>query len=389
MKAFDVIVIGGGGVGTAAALSLARRGARVLVLERFRIPHDRGSSHGESRIIRLAYFEHPDYVPLVTEAYRLWRDLERECGETLLTRTGGLELGPPEGLLVRGNLESARRHGLAHEILDAGEIRRRFPAFRAENGTVGVYQRDSGILAVERCVAACAEAARRRGADVREGVTVRAIAPDAGGGVRVVADRGEVFRARRAVVTAGPWAPRLLAELALPLTIARQPVLFFEPKRADLFEAGRCPIFIWERPGGRFYYGFPIFRRPLVKVARHGGGEKADPDAVDRTIRPDDEATLREFLEPCLPEASGRLADGSVCLYTNTPDGDFVVDLHPRRREIAIVAGLSGHGFKFATVLGEILADLALDGRTPRPIARFRADRFLGDAGTRGYSRER
>jgi sarcosine oxidase len=369
----DVIVVGGGGMGTAAAWQLARRGARTMLLEQFSPGHDRGSSHGESRIIRLAYFEHPDYVPLLRAAYALWRETERASGEALLTITGGLELGPEGGVLVQGNLASARRHGLEHELLDAAAIRARLPAFRAEAGEAGVFQPESGVLAVERCVRAQAALARAAGADVREGVSVRAVLPD-GGGVRVESDAG-VFRAGRAVVAAGPWAGRLLASLGLPLVVARQTVAWFAPRRADLFAPGRFPIFIWERPEG-FFYGFPIVGRPGVKVARPGGGAAVTPETVDREFHAADEAPLRRFLERCLPEAAGELLGGSVCLYTNTPDGDFVIDLHPGAPQIALAAGFSGHGFKFAPVVGAILADLALAGRTAHPIGRFRAARF-------------
>jgi len=369
----DVIVVGGGGMGTAAAWRLARRGARALVLEQFSVGHDRGSSHGESRIIRLAYFEHPDYVPLLRAAYALWRETEAASGEPLLTITGGLELGPEAGLLVRGNLASARLHGLEHELLDAAAIRARFPAFGAETGVAGVFQPESGVLAVERCVRAQAALARAAGAEVREGVTVRAVLPD-GAGVRVESDAG-TFRAARAVVTAGAWAGRLLAGLGLPLAVARQTVAWFAPRRPELFVPGRFPIFIWERPEG-FFYGFPIVGRPGVKVARHGGGATATPETVDRRFRAEDEAPLRRFLETCLPEAAGALLGGSVCLYTNTPDADFVIDRHPEAPQIAFAAGFSGHGFKFAPVVGAILADLALAGRTDHPIGRFRTARF-------------
>ncbi|MBI3844189.1 MAG: N-methyl-L-tryptophan oxidase [Planctomycetes bacterium] len=373
MATWDAIVVGGGGMGSAAAYHLAKRGARTLVLEQFAIAHDRGASHGESRIIRLAYFEHPDYVPLVREAYALWREVEAESGVSLLTRTGGLELGPPEGALVRGNLESARRHKLEHEVLEADAIRWRFPAFHPADGTIGVYQPDSGILAVERCVRTHADLARRHGATIHEEETVRSITPT-GDGVRVETNRGS-YLADRAVVTAGPWAGKMLADLGLPLVVARQPVGFFEAKQPDLFALDRFPIFIWETPG-HFYYGFPMFGRPLVKIAHHGGGDRTTADTVDRTIRPSDEKLLRDFIEPCLPDAAGPMRDGSVCLYTNTPDQDFVIDLHPRAPQIAIAAGFCGHGFKFAAVVGAILADLALTGRTTRPITRFSANRF-------------
>ncbi len=373
MSDLDVIVIGGGGMGTAAAFHLARRGARTLLLEQFTIGHSRGASHGESRIIRLAYFEHPDYVPLVQEAYRLWREVEEESGLALLTRTGGLELGAPESTLVRGNLASATRHSLAHEVLDAAEIRRRFPPFHARDGTIGVFQPDSGILAVERCVETHATLARRHGAQVHEAEEVRAVQPD-GEGVRVETSRGRYF-AQRAVVAAGPWAGQLLADLGLPLTVARQPVCFFAPEHPERFEPSRFPIFIWEIPG-HFYYGFPTFGRPAVKIAHHGGGERTTADSVDRSIRPEDEALLRLFLDEYLPDAAGPRVDGSVCLYTNTPDSDFIIDRLPGAPQVAIAAGFSGHGFKFATVVGKILADLAIDGRTSRSIGRFRVGRF-------------
>ncbi|MBY0229861.1 MAG: N-methyl-L-tryptophan oxidase [Gemmataceae bacterium] len=350
----DVIVIGLGGMGTAAAWRLAQRGARVLAFDQFPLGHALGSSHGHSRIIRQAYYEHPAYVPLVRRAWEGWNELD----PSLLTPAPCLSLGPPGSPLVEGVRESARTHGLEVEDLTAEVVVRRWPAFRLDAGFDAVLERSAGILAVDRCVRAMADEARRLGADLRE---ERVLGWD-GGSVRT--ERG-AYRAPRLVVAAGPWAKALLPHL--PLTVMRQTAQWFAG------EAG-IPVFIAEAAGG-FFYGLPAHEGRGVKVSQHyGAPELPGPEGVERTVTEADETPVREFLRRHLPGVGAR-TDGSVCLYTLTPDRHFVID---RVGEAAVAAGFSGHGFKFAPVVGEILADLALEGGTRWPIGLFAAGRFGG-----------
>ena len=367
---FDVIVLGVGGMGSAAAFELARRGRRVLGLEQFALGHDRGSSHGHTRIIRKAYYEHPDYVPLVLRAFDRWRDLERRCGRTLLTECPCLSIGRPDGELVAGVRRSAEQHGLPVEQLDPAALRRRFPAFRFDDDYVGVLEHSAGFLLVDDCVRAHAEEAGRLGAVIRDGEPVLSWKAE-GGGVAVETAAGR-YAAARLVVTAGPWAGRMLGELGARLRVMRQVVLWFGPREPNLFQKDVFPIFIAETPDGDFY-GLPALNADGVKVARHyGAPELYDPSDAVRTVSAEDEAPVRRFLQAHLPAADGPVNRASVCIYTLTPDRHFLIDVHPAHPQVVFAAGFSGHGFKFASVVGEILADLAESGRTDRPIEMFR-----------------
>jgi sarcosine oxidase len=373
----DVIVIGLGGMGTAAAWQLARRGLGVLGLEQFAIGHDRGSSHGHTRIIRQAYYEHPAYVPLVRRAYELWYDLEQRQGVHLLTGCPCLTLGRPDGELVRGVWQSAAEHALPVEELSASEVRHRYPAFRVpDTDTVGIVEHSAGILHVDHCVRAQADEARRLGATLREHEPVLAWEPSAAG-VTVRTAAGQ-YSAARLVLTAGPWAARLLGNRGAALTVMRQVPMWFEPRDVALFRRDRFPIFIAETADA-YYYGLPALDPRGVKVARHyGAAELNGPEAVERTAGADDEAPVRQFLREWLPDADGPCRDASVCLYTLTPDRHFVIDTHPDAAGVALAAGFSGHGFKFAPVVGEVLADLVVSGKTTWPIELFRLGRFGG-----------
>ncbi|HTU25463.1 MAG TPA: N-methyl-L-tryptophan oxidase [Pirellulales bacterium] len=388
MRICDIIVVGAGGVGTAAASEAARRGARTIAIDRFAPGHDRGSSHGQTRIIRQAYFEHADYVPLLIAAYRLWERLEKESGQTLFEPVGLIEIGPAKGTVVSGVLASAAAHRLEVEQLTAEEVERRFPGLRMPAEMVGVFERGAGYLHVENAVRAQAAEAVRHGALLQLGETVRSWRAQAGG-VEVHTDR-ERYVGKRLIVSAGAWAGAILSDLNIPLTVLRKEVFWFAAA-ADVYRAERgMPTFLFDLPAkaaepqggneqpdklgnGGCFYGFPQIDDRGVKVAEHTGGERVDdPLNVDRRPDPHDARRVNDFCRAYLPALSARRLQHSVCLYTMTPDGHFVVDVHPEHPEVVLAAGLSGHGFKFVPVLGQILANLALDGRTALPIG------FLG-----------
>jgi sarcosine oxidase len=372
MAHFDVVICGLGATGSAALHHLARRGARVLGLDRYPPGHDRGSSHGGTRIIRLGYFEHPSYVPLLHRAYALWRELETTSGQELLTITGIAEIGPPDGVLVPGTLASARHHSLRHEILAANELMQRYPAFRLPPDYVAVLQPDGGFLEVEPAIAAQLALAAAAGAQIRRRKTVRAIELQPGS-VRVVTDHA-VVEAGAAIVAAGPWTGSLLP--SLPLRVTRQVMAWFEPQDASLVAAGRFPVFMLESRHG-VHYGIPPHRAAGIKVAKHHHRDQsAEPDGCDRTVSAEDGALIRAALADHLPAANGRLIAAKTCLYTMTPDGNFIIDRMPGATNIIVASPCSGHGFKFAPVIGEILADLATTGATRHDISRFRLDRF-------------
>jgi len=374
---YDVIVAGVGGMGSAAAYHLARRGRRVLGLERFTIPNAMGSSHGTSRIIRLAYFEHPSYVPLLRRSYELWRELEREQRGQLLHMTGCLHVGAPGTTVFDGCLRSCHEHGLEHEVLDSAAVMRRFPAYRLPAETMAVLEAEGGFLVPEKCIEAHAAGARSAGADLREGEAV-AGSEAIPGGVRVQTERGS-YEAARLVLTAGSWNGKLAPALAPVLQPERQVVAWLEVARPELFERPVFPVFVMEMPEG-MYYGFPLFAGgpPGFKLGRfHHRHEPADPDLLDRAgAGPEDEDVLRSFAASYLPEGAGRALSMQVCMFTNTPDEHFLIDLHPDHPQVVVGAGFSGHGFKFCSVVGEILADLAIDGGTRHDTALFDAARL-------------
>jgi len=376
MRRFDVIVVGLGGIGSAAACHLASRGARVLGLDRFPIAHDKGSSHGQTRLIRLAYFEHPDYVPLLRRAYELWRDLEARTGRQLLVESGLLMAGPRDGAVIAGALESAATHGLGVEQLTVAEACSRWPVFALPESWAVVHERQAGYLFVEQCVAAHAAAAERAGASLETGVQVHGWRAD-GTGVIVTTDRGECA-ADRLVLTPGPWAAGLLQFPALRLSVLRKSLFWYQPAAAaaSSFAAGACPCFAFDAPAG-FFYGFPSIDRRGVKIAEHSGGRPvADPLDFDREVDAAEERAIEAIIASHLPTLGVTRADHAVCLYTMSPDHHFVVGLHPGHDRVAIAASFSGHGFKFASVMGEALADLALTGTTPLPLGFLSPTRF-------------
>jgi sarcosine oxidase len=382
---YDVIVIGLGGMGSAAAYQLARRGTRVLGLERFGPAHNQGSSHGKSRIIRQAYFEDPAYVPLLLRAYELWEELDRTTAESLLTITGGLMIGPPDSAVISGAQLSAQTHNLPHELLDAAEIRRRFPPFNVPNETIGLYEHRAGFLHPEATVQAHLDQAAHSGAALHFHESAERWEATPGGGVRVTTARG-VYEAERVVIAAGAWAPQLLGELGLPLTVERQVLYWFEPPGGrEPFGVGRFPIYIWEHAPGDMLYGFPAQDGPPggVKIAFFYRGAPTAPDQVERSVRPEEIAEMRAALARCIPSLNGTLLETATCLYTLTPDQHFIIAPHPQLPQVIIASPCSGHGYKFASVIGEILADLAMTGSTRHPIALFDPARF-GDQAAGG-----
>jgi sarcosine oxidase len=313
-------------------------------------------------------------VPLVRAAYPLWRALEQKSGESLLQITGIIELGAPDGALVAGTLRSSRAHALPHEVLDAADVMRRFPALRVPPGFVGVFQPEGGILAAEPAIRTQLALAKAAGAQVRTKETARALEPRAGG-VRIITDTG-IIEAGQAIVAAGPWVRKLLPDLPVPLRVTRQVLGWFEPTEPAMFGRDRCPVFMIENADGIFY-GFPAGRKPGIKFAKHHHEDEAvDPAVPAGPMTGADEALLRAALAAHLPAANGRLLDAQTCLYTMAPDGDFILDRLPGSPDIIVASPCSGHGFKFAPVIGEILADLATTGATRHDISRFRLARF-------------
>jgi sarcosine oxidase len=373
MPSYDVVVCGLGVMGSAALYQLARRGRRVLGLDRFAAGHDRGSSHGETRIIRLAYFEHPSYVPLLRRAYELWREIETEAARKLLHVTGIAEIGPPDGALVNGTLAAARLHDIHHEVVAAPELMRRYPGFQVPPHYVAVVQPDGGFLEAEASVQSLLTLAQKHGAEIRFSEPVRAIEP-LEQKVRVVTD-STTIDAGSVVAAAGPWTSSLLPDLALPLRVTREVMGWFAPEVPADFTPERFPVFLLESGHGT-HYGFPSFATGFKVAKHHHRNEAVDPETYDRRVSAEDEALIRAAVADHMPGANGPLVDARTCLYTVTPDGDFIVDRLPGAASVAVASPCSGHGFKFAPVIGEVLADLA-QGLPPRhDISRFRINRF-------------
>lgn len=370
---FDAIVIGLGGMGAAALAALARRGRRVLGLEQFRIGHDRGSSHGHTRVIRTAYFEHPAYVPLCRRAFDAWRELERRRQVRLLVDCPCLTIGTDCGELVQGVRRAAYEHQLPIESLSSDELRRRYPMFRFHEDYSALLEREAGYLFVDDCVRTLADDARVSGAEIHEREPLIEWRAD-GAGV-VVRTAVAEHRAHRLIVTAGPWLGEVLRMPGCPLTVMRQVVMWIDPQDRAAFESPRFPVFLADTPEGCFY-GIPVAGDRGPKLARHyGAPELASPDAIDRSIVPADETPLRSFVRNHIPEADGPIQQSSVCAYTLTPDRHFIVDRHPRYPAVVLAGGFSGHGFKFAPVIGEMLANLAEDEPAGIPEL-FRVSRF-------------
>jgi sarcosine oxidase len=371
---YDAIVVGVGGMGSATVYELARRGRRVLGLERYDIPHDLGSSHGVNRIIRLAYWEHPAYVPLLRRAFELWRELELRCGERLLVVTGSIDAGTRDSRTFAGALRSCAVHSLPHEVFDAAALHRRFPAYQLPSDMAAVYQADGGFVLSERAIVSYVNAAHDLGAEIHAREPV--LEWETGNDGVIVRTARATYRASRLVITAGPWAADLVPALRRITQPERQVMLWVQPRRPELFRAAQFPVFNMETPAGH-YYGFPIFGIPGFKVGRyHHRSEAVHPDTMDRSCHPEDESVLREGIRRYFPDGDGPTLSMKTCVFTNSPDEHFIIDRHPTLPHVTVAGGFSGHGFKFCSVVGEILAELALEGQSRWDLTLFRLARF-------------
>jgi sarcosine oxidase len=373
---YDAIVAGVGGMGSSAVFHLARRGWRVLGLERFDVVHPFGSSHGLNRIIRLAYSEHPSYVPLLRRAYELWHELENLHGRTLLYTTGNLEGGLAEGDVFAGAVHAAELHHLPFEVLTGDEVQARWPGYRLPPELRLVFQPDGGFLASEECILAHVRQAMDRGAELhwRETLLEWGTRDD---GVWVRTDRS-TYEARRLVLSAGAWMGKLVPELARVAVPERQVLAWLQPTRPELFRLGAFPVFYLQVEEGR-YYGFPEWGIPGFKFGKyHHLEERVDPDAMDREPNDRDEELLRGFASRYFPDGNGPTVALKACIFTNAPDEHFILDLHANHPQVVLASPCSGHGYKFASVIGEIVADLAERGETTHDVSLFRLDRFGG-----------
>ena len=372
----EVGVVGLGAAGSMALWQLASRGVEAVGWERHRPGHDRGSSHGESRIIRTAYHEGPQYVPLVREAWDLWLDLERQAGVRLLVPTGALYIGLPDSSVIRGVLDSAARHGVEHRRLGTAELAAAHPQHVLSGGEVGVLESQAGYLAPEAAVAAAAGRAAGLGARVRDQTEVHSIEP-AADSVAVVTSRG-TLTVGHVILSAGAWATRLLPQAGMPLEVERVVVAWWPVGDPELYYPSRCPVWIRDLPDGRKFYGFPSTDGATVKFARHHGGRPgADPDHLDREVRADDVDELAAYAAEHLAGIRPEPSRTSVCMYTNTPDGDFLLGSPAGLPRVTVLSACSGHGFKFAPVIGRIGADLATGRQPAHDLTPFSPDRFV------------
>jgi sarcosine oxidase len=373
---YDVCVIGLGGMGSAALAHCASRGARVIGFEQFGGGHDLGASSGRTRIIRKAYFEDPAYVPLLHRAYELWSSLERATGDELLRITGVLAVGCETSSIISGIRSAAREHQLSIESLSKAQLRSRYPMLKPRGGEVGILEPDGGVLMPERAIRAHLAIADRSGATMRFDAAVQSWKQH-DDGFDVVLGDGSSVRARSLVLALGPWVQATLGTLGVPIRVQRNVQAWFAPA-TNAYASPDFPAFLLDREGlPAPLYGFPDFGDG-VKAAFHGWGELTDPQQLDRQI---DEARdirpLARALDEWMPNAAAKWIDAKACMYSLTPDEHFIVDRHPAHERLILCGGFSGHGFKFAPVIGEIAADLALDGGTRHPIGFLSVHRFL------------
>jgi sarcosine oxidase len=376
--AYDVIVLGLGAMGSAAAHHLAERGKRVLGIEQFTAAHVQGSSHGGSRMIRQAYFESPEYIPLVLRAHELWRRIERDTGTDLLHITGGLNIGSRDGELVKRTIAAAERHSVPYEVLEGRKISERFPVVEPLSGDAAVFETNAGYLFPEECIRAQLALASRAGAELS--FEEKALSWSAAGDRVEVGTTKGTYSAGHLVIAAGPWANQAMCGI-FPLRVTRQVMAWIQPTMGvEPFLPERFPVFLCEDPEGGFPgYGFPAMDGPGggIKAAIHGSEVVCTPETVDREIHETDLRRIIDRLKVRMPALEGEVVLAKTCLYTMTPDEHFVIGKHPGFASCLVACGFSGHGFKFASVVGEILADLAISGSTAHPIGLFSPGRFV------------
>ena len=376
MPRYQVAVVGVGAAGSAAFYHLAARGISVIGIDQFEPGHGCGSSHGETRVIRTAYHEHPDYVPLLQRAIPLWKALEEEAGESLYTPVGCLEVGPPDGEVIQGVLTSAKLHGLSVEQLTAKEIEERFPGFKVPDGMVGTYEREGGVLAVEPCIRAHARLGVKRGGVLWENTRVLGMSGEKGEPLTLDTGRGQV-QAEQVIVSTGAWAGEWFPQLPVPLEIRRKPLVWFAAEKGAYGPKAGSPVFLYQVPQG-LLYGFPAMEDGEVKVALHSGGDSYErPEDLDRNLMKEDSTLLAALVGEWLPSVNAsEVVRGDVCMYTMTPDEHFLVGQSPEDYRVWMVAGLSGHGFKFSSVLGESLCQWVCDGESRLSLEVFNPQRF-------------
>ncbi|MEO0561857.1 MAG: N-methyl-L-tryptophan oxidase [Chloroflexota bacterium] len=380
---YDVIVVGVGSMGSATTYFLAQRGLNVLGIDRFDVPNEMASHHGLTRIIRLAYYEDPSYVPLLYRTYELWRELEAASGYQLLVQTGSIDAGPEDSKVFAGSLQSCIEHNLDHAVLTSAEMTQRFPGYRFPPETMAVFQPQGGLLVPELCISAYAQLAKAEGATINTGERVQGWDLLADGRVSVTTD-ATTYTAEKLVITSGAWAYKLVPELKGRTVPERQVLIWLETEEPDIFTPERFPVWNARVEEGR-YYGFPEFNpsgnTPGMKYGRwHHRDELVDPDELDRNIYPEDEALLRQFGEKYFPQGSGKTLNMAACMFTNTPDEHWVLDTVPGASQVSVAAGFSGHGFKMASVIGEIMADLAQYGETKHDISLHKMSRIPSPA---------
>ena len=372
---FDVIVVGVGSMGAAACCQLAKRGVRVLGLEQFNIPHTLGAHHGQSRMIRQAYYEHADYVPLLQRAYTLWDQLEQDTGEKVLHITGGLYMGRPDCGILTGSQRACEQHDLPHELLDRQQLADRYPQFNVPDDHVAFFETQAGVLLPERVMQAHVMLAKQHGAELHEQEPVTAWHEDDHG--VVVTTSLDTYHADHVIFASGAWTDRLVKDLGVDLKVTRQTFGWFTPTNEAPLKLGTLPSWFIDLGDGWGHYGFPLLPdQPGFKFSLHKPGSVVSVDSVQRTPTPQDLRDLENAIAKKIPVAAGPCVSVQTCLYTNSPDSHFIIDTHPTCKHATIACGFSGHGFKFVSVMGEVLADLATTGRTDNPVGFLGLDRF-------------